>query len=183
MWAQLCLQSPWTDEWSWEYSTKVAFCLVLLTSCRFAHLVQRAHSVSGVCFIAWSRLSIHNAEEHHWIRLVGSENGGRKEEVLTHAVFLAPSLPCYPSLLLAPVHLTVQTPSRALLMTRAEVSATGEATLRRSLNRRSCASASPLVPSCHGDGCADCHCENGGVHGDEGGWGDGWGVRNWCSTG
>lgn len=68
-------------------------------------------------------------------------------------------------------------------MTRAAVSATGEAMRRRSLNRRSCASASPLAPSCHGDGCADCHCESGGVHGDEGGWGDGWGVHDWCSTG
>lgn len=110
--------------------------------------------------------------------------GGRRKSLHTLS-FLQPvnGLPCYPSLLLAPVHLTVQTLSRELPMTREEVSATGEAMRRRSLNRRSCAGASPLVPSCHGDGCADCRCESGGVHGDEGGWGDGWGVRDWCSTG
>lgn len=68
-------------------------------------------------------------------------------------------------------------------MTHVEVSAAGEVTPRkRSSNRRSCASASPPVPSCHGDGCADCHCENGGVHGDEGGRGNGVVVRDWCST-
>lgn len=112
----------------------------------------------------------------------------REEEVLTHTLsFLQPvnCLACYPSLFLTPLHLTVQTLSRELPMTRAEVSAKGEATPRkRSLNHHSCASASPPVPSCRGDGCADCHCGNDGVHGDgAGGWADGWGVRDWCSTG
>lgn len=69
-------------------------------------------------------------------------------------------------------------------MTHAVATATGEVMQRkRSLNRRSCASASPPVPSCHGDGCGDCHCGNGGVHGAGGGWVDSWGVRGWCSTG
>lgn len=69
-------------------------------------------------------------------------------------------------------------------MTHVEVSATGAVMRRkRSLNRRSCASASPAVPSCRGDGRGDCHCGNGGVHGAGGGWDDGWGVREWRSTG
>lgn len=68
-------------------------------------------------------------------------------------------------------------------MTHVEVSAAGEVMQRkRNLNRHSCASASPPVPSCHGDGCGDCHCGNGGVHGAEGGRVDGWGVLEWRST-
>lgn len=69
-------------------------------------------------------------------------------------------------------------------MTHVEVSATGEERQRkRNLNRHSCASASPPVPSCHGDGYGDCHFGNGGVHGAGGGWDDGWGVREWRSMG
>lgn len=90
----------------------------------------------------------------------------------------------FPSLLHTPLHLTVQTLSTEPPMTHVEVSAKGEVRRRkRNLNRRSCASASPPVPSCHGDGCGDCHCGNGGVHGAGGGWVDGRGVCEWRSTG
>lgn len=75
-----------------------------------------------------------------------------------------------------PLHFTVQTLSRVLLMTRGEASATGEVT-KRNLNHRSCANASPLVPSCHCDGCADCHCGSDDVRG-----GGGWAVRDCRST-
>lgn len=90
----------------------------------------------------------------------------------------------FPSLLHTPLHLRVQTRSTEPPMTRVEVPATGEVMQRkRNLNHRSCASASPPVPSCHGDGWGDCHCGNGGVHGAGGGWVDGWGFPEWRSMG
>lgn len=92
--------------------------------------------------------------------------------------FLPPSLP-HPPLLL-----TVQTLSRELLMTHAvdEVSLI-DVVRMRNLNLHSCASGSPLVPNCCAAGCVDCHCGNGGVHGDEGDGNDGWGILGWCSKG
>lgn len=120
--------------------------------------------------------------------------GNRREEVLTHAtirmcpvksVFLG-HLTCFFSILPAhlPLHLTVQILSTEPPMTHVEVSATGEVMQRkRNLNRHSCASASPPVPSCHGDGCGDCHCGNGGVHGADGDRVGCWGVLEWRSTG
>lgn len=100
------------------------------------------------------------------------------------SLFLVMSHVSFTSLLHTPLHLTVQTLSTEPPMTHAEAPATGEAMRRkRNLNRRSCASASPPVPSYHDDGCGDCHCGNGGVHGAEGGWVDSWGVRELRSTG
>lgn len=109
----------------------------------------------------------------------------RRDEVLTHApIRMCPfksflghvsCLFCIPPS--RPLHLTVQTLSTEPPMTHAEAPATGEVMRRkRNLNRRSCASVSPPVPSYHGDGCGDCHCGNGGVHGAEGGCVDSWGV-------
>lgn len=54
---------------------------------------------------------------------------------------------------------------------------------KRSLGLHSCAGGSPPAPSCHGAGCADCHCGNGGAHGDGSYWSDGWGVLGWRSKG
>lgn len=54
---------------------------------------------------------------------------------------------------------------------------------KMSLGLHSCAGGFLLAPNCHGAGCADCHCGNGGVHGDGGYWSDGWGVLGWSSKG
>lgn len=138
------------------------------------------------------QVSVHTDKEHRWIRRFCTICSEKTEEVLPHATirmcpvksFLVISRVSFPFFPHTPLHLTVQTLSTEPPMTHVEVSATGEVMRwKRNLNRHSCASASPPVPSCHGDGCGDCHCGNGGVHAAGGGWVDGWGVLEWRSTG